>query len=517
MKRNRVFSLVLICLVPFFAMGQAGTIDATFGNNGKTVVPVSTGSDFIWATAIYPDGKILLGGASHNGADYDFAFVRLNSNGLIDNTFGVNGIKTLSMGTTNDRITSIAIRSDGKIVAGGYSESGTTWAYAILRLNSNGSIDTGFGQNGFAKQLIGDTYFYCVGMTLQPDNKIVVAGSAWNGTDYDLAAVRFTENGTLDNTFSSDGISSKNFAGTNDYAHSCSLLPDGRIVVAGQMATSNAGFMMVMRLNADGSLDNSLIPNGASTLTFTQGKSSAQNIAIASDNSMWLVGSVYNGLNWDIAIGKMTSAGQYDGKFGNNGTLIMTIGNNDDYGQQILIQPDGKLMIGGYTENATESDFLFIRLNANGTIDNTFGQAGILQYSISPLGDACYSLVFQSNGKLIAAGEAKGSNGWDFAIARFLTDLKVGEIDFLSGSQCLVYPNPVKNNSVLEYSLVKAECLTISVFSSEGKLIRRIIDKKNISAGTYNQPLDDLNALSGGNYLIVFDNGISKHSIKITK
>jgi uncharacterized delta-60 repeat protein len=391
------------------------------------------------------------------------------------------------------------------------------WAYAILRLNSDGSLDTGFGQNGYVTQLIGDTYFSCMGLALQTDNKIVAAGSAWNGSDYDLAAVRFTENGTLDNTFSSDGISSKYFAGSNEYAHAIDILADGRIVVVGEMSFTNTSYMIVMRLNADGTLDNGLIPNGASTLTFSQGKSKAMDIALTSNNTMWLAGSVYNGTNWDIAIGRMTSAGQYDGTFGNNGTLVVPIGNYDDYGEKILIQPDGKVIIGGNTENATEDDFVLIRLNTNGTFDNTFNQTGILQYSISPLGDACYSMAFQPDGKLIAAGEAKTTTGWDFVIARFLTELKVGIIDFINGSQLLVYPNPVQKNSVLEYSLANAEYLTISVFNTEGKLVKSIMENKSLAAGTYKQPLDDLDSLPGGNYLIVFDNGISKHSIKILK
>jgi uncharacterized delta-60 repeat protein len=517
MKPNYALSLLFICLIPIFSIGQAEIIDVTFGDKGKTIVPVSTGSDFAWATAVYPDGKILLGGASHNGSDYDFAFVRLNSNGLVDNTFGANGIKTFSLGTSNDRITTVAIRADGKIVAGGYSESGSTFAYAIMRLNVDGSIDTGFGKSGFVTDLIGDTYFYCVGLALQPDNKIVVAGSVWNGSDYDLAAARFTESGSLDNTFSDDGISSKNFMGSNDYAHSLALLSDGRIVVAGQMATSNAGFMMVMRLNADGTPDNGLIPNGASTLTFSQGTSKALSVAVASDNSMWLVGSVYNGANSDIAIGKMTSAGQFDGSFGNNGTLVIPFENNDDWGQDVLIQPNGKVIIGGYTENNADDDFVLIRLNSNGTFDNTFNQNGILQYSISSLGDACYTMAFQPDGKLIAAGEAKNSEGWDFLVARFLTDLNVGVIDFLKGSEFLVYPNPVDKNSVLEYALNKEERLNLTVFNTDGKMVQKILENEKRVAGDYKQPLDILDVLPCGNYLLVFDNGFSKHTLKIMK
>jgi uncharacterized delta-60 repeat protein len=517
MKQNLLLSLVFICLVPVFTSGQGEIIDVTFGDKGKTLVPVSTANDFIWAVATYSDGKILTAGASYNGSDYDFTFVRLDANGSIDNTFGVNGIKTLSLGTSNDRITSIAIRSDGRIVAGGYYESGSTWAYVILRLNSDGSLDTTFGENGYVTKAIGESYFYCTGLVLQKDDKIVASGSAWNGEDWDLAAVRFFENGTLDNTFSDDGISSKFLAGSNDYGHAISLLPDGRIVVAGELALTNYNSMMVMRLNSDGTLDNGLIPNGASSLTFTQGNSSAQGIVITSDNSMWLVGSVYNETNWDIAIGRMTSAGQFDGTFGKNGTLIVYIENNDDFAYSILKQPDGKLVIGGYTESETEDDFVLIRLNSDGTFDKTFNQTGIYRYSISSLGDACYAMAFQPDGKVIAAGEAKTSSGWDFAIARFLTDLKVGVIDFINGSQLLVYPNPITENSVLEYSLENSERLTLSVFDTEGKQVRLIMEKKIMPAGTYMQPLGELDKLPCGNYIIVFDNGISKQSVKIVK
>jgi uncharacterized delta-60 repeat protein len=228
-----------------------GSLDSSFGNEGKmTTTFGSPPFDGLKEIAIQGDGKILLAGQ----ADNDFGVMRLNADGTLDTGFGKSGTVKVDFSGGQDFVSGVVIQSDGKIVVAGGGGDG----FAVARLNSNGVLDTTFGSNGKVTTDFGTPYDSGSDVALQADDKIVVAGIAAS----DFAVARYLSNGTLDTTFSGDGKVTTDFRDeSSDAAHAIAVQPDGRIVVAGganvdfDSPNSSARTFAVARYLPDGRLD----------------------------------------------------------------------------------------------------------------------------------------------------------------------------------------------------------------------------------------------------------------------
>ncbi|MCP4967191.1 MAG: hypothetical protein GY926_18420, partial [bacterium] len=142
-------------------------------------------------------------GISHNGSNYDSALTRYNSDGTLDTSFGGgDGIVTTAIGSSQDYGQSVTVQSDGKILIGGYSFNGSSYEFTLTRYNADGMLDTGFGGgDGIATTDIGSGNDYGRSVTVQSDGKILVGGYSHNGSNNDFALVRYNSDGTLDTDF----------------------------------------------------------------------------------------------------------------------------------------------------------------------------------------------------------------------------------------------------------------------------------------------------------------------------
>ena len=142
-----VFSL-LITVGAHPVVAADGDLDTTFGTGGKVTTAIGSDTDQALSVAIQSDGKIVAAGNSNNGNDYDFALVRYDANGSLDTSFGTGGKVTTDFGSANDFARSVAIQSDGKIVVAGYSNNGSNDDFALVRYNTDGSLDASFDSDG---------------------------------------------------------------------------------------------------------------------------------------------------------------------------------------------------------------------------------------------------------------------------------------------------------------------------------------------------------------------------------
>ncbi|HYV92931.1 MAG TPA: T9SS type A sorting domain-containing protein [Chitinophagales bacterium] len=199
---------------------STGLFDTSFSSNG--IVSTLIGSESgIYAVAIQSDNKIVAGGYTQTGNNTDWALVRYNSNGTLDSSFGIQGIVTTAM--SNTAINAIAIQPDGKILV---SAPGT---FTLVRYNSDGSLDTTFGTNGIAT----DSTFESTGsFALQVDGKIVATGATLNLPD-DFALIVLNEDGSIDSSFGTNGVTTTDFDNEIDKAICVAIEPDGKIVIAG--------------------------------------------------------------------------------------------------------------------------------------------------------------------------------------------------------------------------------------------------------------------------------------------
>jgi uncharacterized delta-60 repeat protein len=406
------------------------TIDVTPVNDAPTFSIPAVGivvtdfdyGDYAWGLSIQSDGKILVSGSTAN----DFAVVRYNADGSLDTTFSLDGVVTTDFGNQiNDQSYGMAVQSDGKILVVGDSYSGSsTTDFAIARYTVDGTLDTTFSGDGLVTTDFGDTGETGYGVTLQNDGKILVAGYLMLSR-YFFATVRYNTDGSLDTTFSDDGLVITDVGSSYDYAQSVTMQSDGKILVAG---CSNDKFALI-RYNPDGSLDSSFSDDGKVTTDFSGGDD-GRSVIVQSDGKILVAGSS----NGDFAIVRYNADGSLDADFGSGGKLTTDFSGGYDDGRSVTLQSDGKILLAGSVEISSQYDFGIARYNSDGTLDTTFSDDGKVNTDIDGgTYDVATNVKVQSDGKIIVSGVSwkEGGSGTDFALVRYNAD---GTLDASFGS-----------------------------------------------------------------------------------
>jgi uncharacterized delta-60 repeat protein len=243
-----------------------GTLDTSFSGDGKVSVPIGNSYDQISDIVIQPDGKIVAAGDVYGTSSTRFGIIRFLSNGSFDPTFGTGGYVGINFGSSQSNCSAIALQNDGKIIVAGKAEVSSKSSIAIARLNTNGSLDTSFSHDGKVTTSYSTIADLGNSLVLQPDGKIVIAGCAGtsSGND-DFGIYRYNTDGTLDNTFSSDGIVITPIGASNNEAFSISLQTDGKIIAAGRSYNGSKFDFAMVRYNTDGSIDSSFSSDGIVT------------------------------------------------------------------------------------------------------------------------------------------------------------------------------------------------------------------------------------------------------------
>lgn len=375
------------------AIAAAGDLDPTFGNGG-----IVTSASLGVAKAVAPqvDGKIV--------TVTDSAVVRYNTDGSFDLAFGSGGIVVTGFYTA----ISVAIQSDGKIVVVGYSNANSSYDFAVVRYNINGSLDTTFSAGGkvFTDVLPGSTDM-AYSVVIQPDGKIIAAGGIGTGDWYPYVAfVRYNVDGSLDTTFGIGGKVTTGIFGFGDYGSLVALQPDGKIVVVGHSGQSFA----VVRYNTDGSLDNSFGTGGIVTTQFPY-SSVAYSVAIQPDGKILAVGGEYYDLDpLGVAVARYNADGSLDTTFGTGGiveTGLLSSG-PDGFAYSVAIQSDGKAVVAGHSilgfgGLGINEIFDIIRFDPDGSLDTTFGNGGKVSTDLGSIGDEAYAVALQPDGNIVVA------------------------------------------------------------------------------------------------------------------
>jgi len=245
-----------------------GSPDTSFDGDGVVRLGLSQ-REFGIAPLVQPDGKLLLVAEGDDGsaAARTLYISRVSSSGQLDTSFGGTGTIKAVM-EQSFYVNDAQLQRDGKILVVGTvddSRTGET-SVAVMRFHSNGSADAGFGNQGVVSFTKGGSYNDGSGMALQSDGKILIAGSANAGSGSDFGVLRLNTNGTLDTSFGDGGLVLSS-GGIFDIGRAVAVQADGKVVMAG-FSTNDAyaaGHAMVLqRLQANGALDPAL--GGKSTL-----------------------------------------------------------------------------------------------------------------------------------------------------------------------------------------------------------------------------------------------------------
>ena len=371
------------------------------------------------SVAAQRDGKIVVAGYADVGGVDRFALVRYNSDGSLDTSFNSNGKVTTAVGTGTCKGQGVALQGDGKIVVVGHSfNAGGQSCFTVLRYGADGNLDTSFGDSGkvtttVAKDSNADS------VAMQSDGKIVVAGNAFiDRNNNDFGVVRYNANGTLDTTFNGTGKATADF-GAHDLGHSVAVHGDGRIVVAGYTTNESKKQCALACFKVNGNLDTSFNGTGKVTINFGgDGDAEGQGVAAQSDGKTVVVGYATVGGVQQFAIARYNTDGALDTSFGGTGRVLTAVGISGSNATGVALQKDGKIVVAGYAVNNSGRvyDFACLRYNADGSFDQSFGDHGKVTTDV---GDGKASSLAVQDNKIIVAGSAYDGDNNEFAVVRY--------------------------------------------------------------------------------------------------
>jgi uncharacterized delta-60 repeat protein len=425
-KRIGVFiALTVLFVLPWAATAAPGSLDPSFNSpNGYVLFNSAVNNrDRGVEVAVQADGEIVVLGYSHNGTNEDVLLTRYKADGTLDTTFGTGGFVLYDRGG-NDRGLGLALQPDGKIVAAGYTYTGNYRDVLVLRYNTNGTLDSTFGAGGAAiYSSAGSATDIGFGVAVQADGGIIVVGETSNGTNQDALVLRYTAAGSLDNGFGNGGVFLYSGPGNNmDRAFAAAIQQDGKIVVVGASVVNNKDDALVLRLNANGTLDGTFGLGGVVTYSGAGDNFDYGNgVALQEDGRIVVLGATSNGTAFDILLLRYNVNGTLDTQFGTGGVVVYgDAAGLNDYGYALVIQKDGKIVIAGYSHGSND-DVLVVRFRPTGIPDTSFGTGGEMRWNGTGGGtDYGQGIALQSDGKLIIVGFSHNGANEDMLVMRLL-------------------------------------------------------------------------------------------------
>ncbi len=419
------FCLTVVLLIAFYLStnAQSGYLDLGFNEDGIYSADFGTnGFDILYDAVLQEDGKILATGISNN----DFAVLRLLPDGTPDPEFGDDGVAQHDFNGTSDRSHAIVIQPDGRIVVAGQIQINSQADFAVLRLLSDGKIDSTFGTNGWTVTDLGTDYEFPNCAALQADGKIIAAGRKADVFQSDFTMVRYHTDGRVDSLFGNNGIVGTNLR-EEDEVTSIAIQPDGQILLAGFASISAKGDFAVARYNPDGTLDK-FFGEGGHIITDIEGVNASDliNAMVLLPDGKILAAGFANYFNLDgtsdIGIVRYDENGILDPEFGVGGVSVTRLGSSTNtYGMSV--QPDGKIIVGGVSNVIMEEKrWLLARFHSNGVLDEGFGTTGYTTTEMPGNNGSVTALLIQPDSRIILAGYTGANPDLDYTVARYIAD-----------------------------------------------------------------------------------------------
>ena len=340
----------------------SGALDTSFNTTGKVVTGIGFFDDTGRAIALQPDGKIVVAGHCTNGSNNDFCLARYLASGTLDTSFNTNGKVITAVGTGHDTARAIALQPDGKIVVAGHCYNGSNDDFCLARYLASGALDTSFNTTGKVITAIRSNYDEARALALQPDGKIVVAGRCSNVGDYDFCLARYHSSGALDTSFNTTGKVVTAFGpSNNDEARALALQPDGKIVVAGSCYDGDYYNFCLARYVASGALDTSFGSSGKVATPIESFDDYLNALALQPDGKIVVAGGCFNVPNNDFCVARYLPSGALDTSFNTTGKVVTAVGSSTDTATALALQPDGKIVVAGECSNGSNNDFCLAR------------------------------------------------------------------------------------------------------------------------------------------------------------
>jgi len=381
-------------------------LDISFNGNGRATTGFGSGTAAAYKTLVQPDNKIVAIGTWYpiTGQKY-FALTRYNTDGSLDQSFGEFGrvVTDFNPNVPNEGAFSGAIQPDGKIIAAGYVSiiSPGEGYFAMVRYNTNGSIDTTFGNGGRVTTAVIQHINEIRDIDIGPDGRIVAAGLYFSGVNFQTLIACYNANGGLEWTKTD---TRGNFLSDSNVAVAVAIQPDGKIITGGSFSTSGGTDITFVRYTASGAYDVSFGSSGRMLVSSPTTNESISDIAVYSDGRIVAVGES----GGQLLVMRMFGMGMFDITFSDDGRVTIP----GITGKGVYIRPNGKILVAG----SGGSGFALASLNTNGSLDTSFSGDGLLDFALSGGGGA-YSVTMDSLGRPVLGGTVATG----FGVARLYT------------------------------------------------------------------------------------------------
>ncbi len=450
-----------------------GTIDTTFGNNGKVFLPIISETIGYNQLKIQEDDKILISGMLiiDNVTNTGFASMRYSSDGLLDLTYGNNGIVITDINNYTDSSTVIETQNDGKILIAGYSLISPSFnILAISRYNSDGSLDTNFGVNGISSFDLGTTVYnnysssFAYDIEIQNDNKILIGGVIEEPNSIGhFCVIRLNYNGQIDSLFANNGIKVVDFP----------IYQDATLIS--------------LKINSN----NELILSGYGNYLFTN--------------------------DYKMAVVKLDNSGNLDNLFAENGIFLTNFNNSvSDFSFDSELLFDDSILLVGATKNTNfDYDLMIIKLNQNGILDTNFNGTGYLTENFGYSGSFGRSILWEENGNLFISGSITNSSSFkNCLVAKYMVeDLSTNQ---LVKSNFSIHPNPFKDNVNINFKSSHSQVISFDLYDINGRKIKNLEKNSYFNEGS-NAVNFELKDIQNGVYFIKIQSENETFTSKIIK
>lgn len=476
-------------------------LDTTFnGGTGLAQAGFLFSSGLPWGAAQQSDGKIV---AFHEmGPSY---LVRFNTDGTIDTTFEnsvLNGRgRSLTVGPNDE----LYISSDGELTK--FSPMGEFEAFS----------GTGYPCSNSMPGRIYST-------SIQADGKILATG-----TDFSQFTVgRFNVDGTLDSTFNEDGIFTLNLTEETEWGRDIQELSDGSIMFQGFTLNSlgNASSALV-KMDGNGVIDSTFGINGIRVLEIGI-SNRANSFYVFENGQILMVGRAFFNCPFDIFIVKLNPDGSFDETFGENGVAHWLQPNSSrftvetDLGSFVYSESDDKIIVNGdfVRDGLSNKAGAVMRFNADGSLDENFGDNGM---GYAELGDSSlfgFTTIFaDDDGNIRQLGSCYNDTGKDIVMVKYLSNSVISSLPpiILDDEPISIYPNPVRDQVNLIFSLKKAQNLDIYLTNMNGQIINKFYQNQKFTEGKHQLSLTLPHTLTPGNYYITFYQGDNPIALKMMR
>jgi uncharacterized delta-60 repeat protein len=299
-------------------------------------------------------------------------------------------------------------------------------------------MDKTFGKNGFCTIDFNQGNDIAYSLAVTKSGKILIAGTSNNGSDQDFALVRLTATGAPDVGFGELGrltaaLGSQDGTGGNEFAYSVLSQPDDKVVISGFSETKTDTVFVTIRYDDKGKLDTEFGKGGMVITKIGEGRDRAYSSILQPDGKIIVGGTSYRINDSDFVMVRYEADGKRDMTFGNKGIVKQNF--KSRYQNQIFslsMTIEGKILAAGSSFNGKTTDFIIAKFLPNGNVDNSFGKGGVSILSGYFQYGAIYGIVSLPNGKVIAAGTSGHDEDYRIAVLQYKPN---GLMDVAFGSK----------------------------------------------------------------------------------